>query len=117
MNTPQQQAIADTQVMQQNLVALLSIYTSLKALNDRYNGLQYSATWAALQTAPLLPDGSISETPDSVPNTSHPIVVGGVNKAQVTLVSGIVMAQQVIALMEGNAVTPGNYKQTVESLM
>lgn len=116
MNTPQQNAVA----LATQLQAVCNQLDSLKANIDRlvsiYNSEGINAIWAAMQTAPVNADGSVSNTPDGTPNAVHPIIASNLNISSTKLVAAIVMFQQLQNFFNNAAVTQGNYTQNVRDV-
>ena len=103
----------------QNLAGLMGQFVALrqgaKAFVDAYNSEAYNTTWTNMATAALNADGSIG-TADGTPNTAHPITVGNIYKSETQLVAAVVCLQQFINFCSNQAVTTGNYNQSMDDL-
>lgn len=114
MQTKQELAIAVAEALSSNLVAIKSINASLQDLIGQYFNEDLSDIWAAMQTAPMNADGTLGAS-DGSPNVAHPIELIGRSKN--TLVNAVTFAQQLNALINNQAVTQGNYLQSINDMV
>lgn len=104
-NTKQQTAIA----MASQLCGLVS---QIKQLRDTSAAFVQANTdfspdtfWRAMQTAPVNADGSISSTPDTNPVLSDPIIVGGLERAEADLLTGLTLVIELGEFLGGTLPT------------
>jgi len=103
--TPQSQAISGAEVLINAAESLMVVYNLMAALDNQWNDIGMATTLAAMQTASLNADGSLSTTVDTTPNTAHPIVALPRALSSTQLAQIKTIADAVVSLLNGNAVS------------
>lgn len=100
---------SDSAVLMANQLIAICIATKnlndqIVAFNTKNTDLSPDTIWRQMATATPNADGS-QGTADGTPNLAHPITVGGINRAEADLLTGLTFAVEIIQFLNGTLAT------------
>ncbi len=119
-DTKQSRAINAANSLMAIAQQLSGLRATINQFVTQYNSEGYSGVWSSLPTAAQNADGSLGAA-DGASTPGHPIdtrIVTALNKAVTAamLTSGVTLIEQLQNFFNNQAVTTGNYSQTVDDL-